>query len=532
MRDAAILERPSQEMQSFSYDLNPYAIDPTIAHLGVIGPSIPANEIAYLDFETPSIWLSAAVIPELATARKEAMLEAETLLEARMQHLRDGEYDLVPLDIDPLSTAARAVMAKKEYGERSLEYKKARHSLEVDCQRLFAEAWRKNSWEYFEPLEQEFDIERNCYTYMGRSLTEMVSDGITPLAEVEENTARLHEYVEEKTAVAAQRLGALSLKRYVASASKGPAVTVNTINECPDWAIENYRSGKNDQLGGYKPEKETMMVRSLRIENGVRYLEQLAIPVRHHDKTYITREVIAETMRRTGVIGTASMPTKTEVRATQMINFNGEGVLDIIKKLDDVAGEMSGETIFLGEKVAADHPRNYAAIPQEASERQEKLKTDSSALAEKLIELEEKKIDHFAATGIVSAFVTNRLLQKVKDDATQAEIVFDKKTADGVREYQARRAQGDRNADLFWLQVQVEAPSASFCGAGSCGLESASALSKEGQKAIERGLKTTDGTLIYDAERSCPGCDKKTIYYDNNGSKVCINCDKKEIKPK
>ncbi len=538
MRDAIVLGRaPQLEMQPFSYGLNSDVMNPAIAHLDYLTPNLEVDEIALLDFEAPLVWMSAAVIPELATARQNAMLEAETLLAARMQHLRDGEYDLVPLDIDPLSTAARAVKAKEKYGENSLEYKTARTSLEVDCQRLFAEAWRKNSWEYFEPLEQQFDTARDCYTYMGRSLSEMVADGVTPLAEPEENTIRLHEFVEERTAVAAQRLGAVSLKKVIggkalAEQSATPDLTVNTINECPDWAIENYKADKMDMLGGYNPEKETMMIRSMRIENGVRYQEQLAIPVKHL-KRYITREVIVETMRRMGVIDTAHQPTKTEVRATQMINFNGEGVLDIIKKLDDVASELSGKTIFLGDQVSADHPRDYAAIPAEAGERQEKLKTDSNALAEKLIELEEHKTDHFVASGIVSMFVTNRLLQKVKNDVEQAEIVFDRKTADGIREYQTLLAQGDLiQAHFIWGNVEAVAPPASFCGAGSCGLESESALSKDGQKAVELGLKATDGKVIRDTERACPDCKKKALHYDDNASKVCTNCNKKDIKTK
>lgn len=541
MGEAEVLERAPQLEVQFALLGGPNLgiVEDDISHLDFPTPEVEAGDTAHLAFETSSLWMDAAIIPELAAARKNAMLEAETLLEARMQHLRDCEYDLVPLDIDPLGTAARVVKAKKIYGENSLEYKKARNSLEVDCRRLFAEAWRKNSWEYFEPLEQPFDADRDCYTFMGRSLTEMVADGVTPLAEAEERTIRLHEFVEEKTAVAAQRLGAISLKRAIEDRSllagkpAEPAITINTINECPDWAIENYKAGRTDMHGGYNPKKETMMVRSMRIKNGIRYQEQLAVPVRgKNGECYFTRAVIIETMRRMGVINETRQLSKTEVRATQMINMGGEGVLHIVKKLDDVASELSGETIFLGEKVSADHPRDYASIPAEARERQEKLKADGTALADKLIDLEENQTDHFVANGIVSAFVTNRLLQKVKTDVKQAEIAFDSETASLVREYQARVARGELiQAQLTWANVEATAPPASFCGAGSCGLEGVDPQSKEGKAAMQLGLKANNSKeLLKDKERACPGCKKKTIYYDLVGSKACISCNKKDIK--
>ncbi|HEX8763342.1 MAG TPA: hypothetical protein VF733_06335 [Candidatus Saccharimonadales bacterium] len=475
-------------------------------------------------------WIRADVLPGVFVARTEAALEAETIMEARMQHLRDGEFDQVPWTVDPLSSAARVIKAKKECGEKSTAYREAKESLDVDCQRLLAEAWSKDAdSEYFAPLEQPFNAALNSFTYKNYSLDVMVRQGLSPMAEPEEKQYRVGEFVEERTYKAVRHAGALALKGATTPASdhgQARALTVTTISECADWAIEAYDRGERNDLGGYAPKKKKLKLRSVAIRPTVRYQEEFAM-----SGEYITHDVVVEALRRNSVIQQDQNPSKVEVRALQLVNMNGDGVLAFARLLDTVAGEVHDKTIFCGVEVDADHPRNYAAIPAEAATRQKKLKADAATLSDYLIRLEKDGTDHWAANALVRTFVTNLLLEKVKDDPVRAEIVFDQKTAQGIREYQALQARGDvLLAERLWQSVQAGAPAAGFCGAGSCGLASEKSTTDDAQKAIKLGLKATNGEIIRDTERKCPSCKEKTILYDSKGSKVCINCDKKDIK--
>jgi hypothetical protein len=475
-------------------------------------------------------WVSADSFVDIAEARSAAYQDAGAIMEERRGNLRAGNYEAVPLGIDVLTTASRVLEAETRYGKDSAEYKRAKHSLDVDCQRFVAEGWRNNTWEYFPELEQPYDESIDDFTYMDRSLTEMTRDGITPIADAEEGENRKSEYVEQRTSLAVRSLGATMLSTELHGmdirAKDGVhkrGLSMATISECPDWAHEAYQAGKKE-LGGYVPQINKLMVRNMRIETNSRFLEQIGL-----SGEYITHDVVLEAKRRLGSILPGQQLTKTEVRATQILNMNGEGVLSLTRALDAVASEMSGKVIFLGEEVHPDHPRDYAAVPQEATRRQEELSQEADRLADYLLSLCRGNASRYTAEDQVRAFVDEMFLEKVKHNPVQASITFDHKTARGIIE--VMNTEDKQLADRLWLKIKAEAPSFNFCGAGSCGLEGVDPRSKEGQTATALGLKANNSKeLLKDKERSCPGCNKKTVYYDLVGNKACIGCKKTKLK--
>jgi hypothetical protein len=149
-------------------------------------------------------------------------------------------------------------------------------------------------------------------------------------------------------------------------------------------------------------------------------------------------------------------------------------------------------------------------------------------LANYLVDLEENGTDKRVAEGLVNAYLKRMLLEVARHAPEKAEIMFDKQTAEGFRAVAALKLLG-RHEEAAWLQAEVEknAPDVSYCGAGSCGLESVGSSNRQAQKAKELGLK---GDILHDTERACPNCSKMTVYYDEAGSKACTSCDNTEIK--
>lgn len=494
-------------------------------------------EVVIPELAKPLPWVDADSVPELHAARLLGKQQAEALLEERKQLLRDGAFDQVPYIIDPLSTAARANAAKRQYGEHSEQYCKARQLMDVNSRRYLAEAWRQNTWEYFAELPQEYEPEAGSYFFHGESLTKIVHDGISPATDPEELDYRLTEAVEESTYVGIRRLSRLTVDEVVflqpgtpraeLTVAQRPEVSVLTVSQCSDDAIEAYKRGSSDWRG-YAPQIEKLMIRRIRFSDvkDVRYQSTLAIP-----GTKITNEIINQALQILRMTEAGSHLTKAEIRKKQMINLNGSNELDFVQLLDELASRASGKRIFLGEEIPEDQPKDYASVPALAQARQEKLDDDAVKLTEYLQKLEATGIDHWAAKGHVQAFIDKLLFDKVKEDPKQAAIVFDQKTADGIQAAMDLRARGDYEAAGKLLEkVEREAPPSGGCGAGSCGLEAVNPKSFEAMRARELGLRGEN--ILHDTERACPDCQKKTIYYDERGSKVCINplCEKREIK--
>lgn len=477
-------------------------------------------------------WIDADSVPKLQEARLLGRLAAENIFDERMQQLRDGEFDSVPEPVDPLTTASRALKARKEHGAGSEAYKKAYYSLVVDCERLWAEAMRKNTWEYFPEIEQTYDEQSGGYQFMGRPLLDMVRDGVTPVAEKEEQHYRIGEYVEEITYGAVRRLGWTALSQQVPawySAAQKPGVRVITVSECANWAIEAYHRKSKAGFGGYVPEIKKHMIRGVRFdeETGNRFQEQIGLP-----GIYYTDEVIIEAMQCLRMAVPGQQLTKAERRSKQAINLDGKGVIYVTKLLDDIASRHSGKNIFLGEVVPKGYPKNYDDIPAEAIARQKNITNESHALANFLMMLEEKGTDHSTATGLVERHVKKTLFGKIKHDPQQVADAFDDKTASTLQEAVQERAIGnEQKAQTLERKAWEDAPSVIFCGAGSCGLVEVD-FSDPKTVAMMAKLNFEPGDSIVRTESPCVECSRKgrkgnvyIVYNESNKvNKGCADC--------
>jgi hypothetical protein len=181
----------------------------------------------------------------------------------------------------------------------------------------------------------------------------------------------------------------------------------------------------------------------------------------------------------------------------------------------------------MGESVEASHPRNYESVKTEAYERQNGLLKESRAVALFVLSLAENGTDRHKAPELVEAFVKKLLFNKAQDSYELAAQIFDKKTAEGLRQVAHLNNIGrPEEARILLENVEVNAPGGGYCGAGSCGLEAVVAGSKE-EKRLQEELgfgKAKD--LIKDTERKCR-CGAKTVFYDvKQGKKGCSTCHK------
>jgi hypothetical protein len=408
--------------------------------------------------------------------------------------------------------------AESEYGKHSPEYKELFSAVVLDCSRLLGEAERKNTWEYFEESKQVFDHQDGQYIAQGVHTLDVVERGLSPTTdEDEEQDRRVNEFVEEHTYHSVRKirvLGRLGLHE---------EVRVKTISECTDWAIEAYKTDSKKSHGGYAPGIEKFMIRGMRFDDeGRRYEEQLALP-----GIYITHDIIMDVMKEEGAISQDTGLTKTELHSKQFIDPTGQSVIDLAEKLDQKASEVSGKNVFMGEEVSPAFVKDYSAIPADAKQRRDKRQHLSHELADQVIKLQASKTDSWAAEGIVGKIVQKMLFGIVKNNPELAAQVFDKETADGFEQVAHLESLGRyQEARLLQEDVEKNAPEASYCGAGSCGLEAAINF-REIAKVHALGLK---GELIHDSERACPACNKKSVYYDEKGSKACAGCGISEIK--
>lgn len=457
--------------------------------------------------QTQPKYFDADQIPELYLARHQAAQEADQIQQQNSELLVEGNFESIPIPVDALGTARRLHQTAEKFGKDSLEYQDHWQVLMKDCQRLLAEAYRKNTWEYFPKTVQNFDHETGEYRAHGQSLIEIVAGGLSPLVSPEEAERRQNEFVEEKTY---QAIGQMGLRNVVSL----------TISECPDWAIESYSHDNKTAHGGYVPEINKLVLRGVEFFGGldVREEEQLAL-----SGVYITHEVVLETMRRLKIISVEQNLTKSQVQSKQIITSQ-IGVIDFAKLLDQVAAESSGENIFLGEAVAADHPKNYAAIEEESQNRQRQQYHQARTLVSYVEYLQREGVDRWAAVAMVENYVKEELLKIARKDPKQAANMFDEKTAEGFRAVGYLESIGHiQQAQRLLEQVEAQAPAPSYCGAGSCGLEKVEKGSELEVRAKELGLDGSKG-LLSDKERSCPGCKNKSIVYDLKGKKGCISC--------
>ncbi|HSX33091.1 MAG TPA: hypothetical protein VLF91_02015 [Candidatus Saccharimonadales bacterium] len=490
----------------------------------VLSPAIPFED---WNVSPTQEWVDADIVPELRAARLLASAQAQDILAERLALLCDGKDEDVPYAVDPLTTAARAITARTIYGPESQAAADAYQSLVVDCSRLLAEAMRKGTWELFPETKQTYDPQSGSYTFMGRDLLEMVRDGITPITYEEEQLYRAHEYVEEATFSALRRLGHLAIGNLVvlqpgvpAPAGTRPDTRIITISECADWAINAHNRGSKVGYGGYVPEIQKLMIRGIRYgEDDSRYQEQLGLP-----GTYITHDVVVQALQVLGLSGQEERPSKKEVRGKQFITASGQDVLYIAALLDELASEASGQLIFMGEAVPANHPRDYGTIRAEAEARQAVLETTAYQLADFLLKLEDSGSDHWAALGIVEQQVKKMVFSIVRTNPAAAQVAFDVPTAERLTAAWEARVRGDQAAaERLEHEAEQNAPAVAYCGAGSCGLVEAEGPMANDMKA-KLNFKSGD-SMLRDKERSCIKCGKKGgVFYVFNATKVNKGC--------
>ena len=463
--------------------------------------------------------------PVLASARAAARAEAYQIIEQRREHLRDAEYDAVPLPVDVLSSAQAVIDYRVAHGAASPEAGERYQGLRLDCQRLLAEAARKNTYEYFPPLLQSRDAQTGDYFSHGFSIMALTKAGLSPIAEPEEIERRVNERVEEVTYKAIGQLAVLgkSLTPETTSAGLEPEKPrrIRTISECPEWAIESYERNPNGAHGGFVPEIRKFMIRDVVFDplTNDRYEEQVGAP-----GLLITHDVILRVLAARGVALSPDI-SKTELQATQL--EVDDDLLDFMDLLD-AAATTHDQAVFMGEPVVrAPTSREYEGVPAIAITRQEKLARHASELADGLIGLAQIGTDRWAAAGIVEAQVKTILLGMADRDNSLAGAMFNASTARGFEEVTQLRLKGeDKQAQVLLELVEAKAPKVSYCGAGSCGLENIGVSSTNAKKMKDMGLESSGS--LKDTVRACPNCQKKEVVYDiKNKIKGCTNCKSK-----
>lgn len=459
--------------------------------------------------------INADKTPWLRGIRAQVRAESEDILEANRQKLRDGHFEDVHLDVDALGTAAKIAAIGREHGINSVEYQRADRGLLVDCQRKYAEAFRINTWEYFGEITQQYDPKSNKLFADGLPVDQMIDNGLTPVAVKEEADRRINDRVN------------LATTKEILKSQRAEEVAVIRIQPCPQYALDAYKKDPKGAHGGYAPGIDKLMVDFDWFNSDKQEVSHEQIGV---SGTYISPEVITETLRIIGVLSSPKELSRTEIHATVGIVDRNQitQAADVQRILDQIASERSGKNIYMGEVVADDFKKDYDRIHQEAAERQSRQTSLAEELAAYTKQLEAQNVDHAPATMMVEDFVQSRMLKVAELDPSQAEAIFDKETADGFKEVHNLRSQGRyEEADRLRLRVEQAAPPAGSCGTEGCGLEIISATSQEGAELAKKLKAEAGDKIVKDKIRRCK-CGHKSIVYAYSATKVnkyCTNCD-------
>lgn len=454
-------------------------------------------------------YIDADRVSKLQFVRSHYTNEALDILEQNRELLRQGDFDVVPIPVDALGTAHRVLAAGQQFGENGVEQQELHAGLTLDCKRLLGEAYRKNTWEYFPKVLQPRDPLSGEYYAHGQPINQILIGGLSPVAEPEEQDRRVNEFVEEKTY---QAIGKMCL---------GQELSVQTISECPDWAIEAYERDPKAGHGGYAPGIRKLMIRNVSfVASGDRYEEQVAL-----SGIFIDHDVITEALEEAGGLATGVVISKTELHGRQFIDTQNQDVIGFVELLDEKASLASGHNIFMGEIVEADFDKNYELVRQQAEQRQQNIAEQAAELRDLVLDLARNKTDRWLAGGIVENFVQDKLKEAARQNPEQAAIIFDQQTAEGYEEVVYLKAVGRvEEAEARLLEVEAQAPAPSYCGAGSCGLEAVT-NAQEIQKAKELGLDTSK-KLLRHKDGKCKNCGTKGVVYDLTSKRTCLECHK------
>lgn len=467
------------------------------------------------------IAFNADASPWLRGVRNRARQAGELLYGVRRQQIFDGSFDDIVLDVDAIGTAQKVTDIARMFGLSSPEHREAEQGLFVDCSRKIGEASRKNSWEYFKRTTQRYDAVSDQLYAHGMSVDAMIDNGISPVAEPEEVALRINDKVTHHTT-----------KEIIKTPNAGTVATLR-LAPCPEWAHESLRRNPKSAHGGYAPEIDKFMINFDTFDNVAQEVhhEQMAVA-----GTYITPEVMQEVLTSMQVVTRTAQMSRSEIHGTVGIIQNGgiDSVVDVIKQLDAAASIKSGKNIFIGEAVDEKHSKDYGVILEEAEQRRIEQESLALELAAYVEALHTRAVDHAVATQMVEKFIQEKLLDIVEKNPEQAEIIFNKETAERFTRASVLAKHGDHiAAEQLRAEARIEAPPSSSCGAGSCGLEGVEANSAEGL-SLKKKLQAEDGdTIVKDKVRSCKSCGEKAIVYAYNKGKVnkaCTNCNAFESK--
>jgi hypothetical protein len=460
-------------------------------------------------------YIEADLIAEVYEARGKVRGDAYVTLEQRKQQILTGEWQYVPPAIDALSTAHRVLDARLTYGETSPEVLELDAGLQLDCLRLVAEWFRKNKPEYFPAVEHTYIAETDDFYSHGLSIRQLTENALTPQSgDIEEEQRRVNERVEESTPQLLRKFGALALE----------GAGVRTISECTDGAIAAYKhdmkiGAPHRGYNGYVPEIEKLMIRDIRLDETTnnRYEEQVGLP-----GIYITHEIIQLALARRGI--DAAHKDKTELHATQMVVY--DNLFDFVALLDQVASEQWCTTVFMGEKVNENHPRDYAAFHRDALSRQASLEAQAGVVKLFVLDLAEQGVNHRDAPQLVEDFVKKLLLSMARTNIKLAPQIFDAKTATGLNHVAYLESIGlYQEAATAFEEVAAAAPGGGYCGAGTCDLVAIASGSAD-EVAVKKLGFGDSKDVIKDTVRKCP-CGAKKVYYDlKQGKKGCTACGK------
>jgi hypothetical protein len=464
-------------------------------------------------------------LPDLSAISEAARHEALAILDIHRQNLRDGNFESVPLDVDAMSTAARVAQVRETHGEGSLQHQEARVGLVLDCGRKWAEAFRKNSWEFFPTTVQTHDADTNHLYAHGFSVDDMMHNGLSPLAEAEETELRVNDYAH------------LHVNKAILGSPVSHDIAALRLSPCPDWAIESYKTNPKAAHGGYAPEIQKLMINydTFNPVEGAVFHEQFAV-----SGTFITTEVMAAALQTLEAIDQDAVLSKTEIHGTTGIVPKEvvSNVVDVLRLLDQIATELHGVNVFLGEAVPVNFVKAYNRVYAESEARRQQQAQLAEELADYIEGLHEQDIDHALGTVLVERYIQRVLLDVARQEPGQAEIIFNQETADGFREVQHLESLGLIDQAKQRLEtVEQQAPAASSCGAGSCGLEGVDKESKLGRELAELTQAEDGDEIVRDKERACK-CGKKEIVYAYNKTKVnkkCLGCgafESKKTSPK
>ncbi len=438
--------------------------------------------------------------------------KAQNILNEREQKLVFGQGNDVPLAINVLSTVQKYL-----YEDNSSKKESYYQAIEQDSSRLLLEAMRKNSWEYYPPVYEEYDLTKNDLKANEIYLNEVLVNGLSPWAHKEEQAIRIQEFIEHQ----------INLEIINLLPEDDSEVILLSIKECPDYVIDEYNNTNDleNSYGGYVPEVEKMVIQLTKLSKNGASIEQIGLPGKN-----INHHTIIQFLNEKQILCNSDL-SKMELRQKQFIIRNPSiTILDIVAQLDEYSSQKLAKNVFLGEVIKAREEKNYSKAVEQSISRQKTIETKVKNISHFLIDLCEQELDPIVAENELIKYLKKILFEHVLEHNDQAKTIFDERTAHNISIINNLIIDQKNDQALSLIKSTFRsAPRVGFCGAGSCGLIAINQFSQEAKVVHGLGLK---GEVIKDTVRVCVFCGKKNIFYDSGGNKACASCKSSEINKK